>query len=392
MGGHLKAFASVLLSVLLTGCASTYNLNKAITGTDCTTREECVKDLALPNTKTPEAVFIIEPAEGKNRMGLAGPKYSLYIDLCLAKSIKETFPYSLVMFSDSVSNPERKDVPIITISNLKDFGTSFWSGNITFEGDVIIKPKGAESTTVKKEIEATGSQGLTISARKGLFKSTPTCCDDFAKQLNDELKSENIALTYAPAIKLDDFEICKKEKECDNSLYLKLTNHSILREISLNEPISEALLQKSSQLRLTADTKDAQKASRGVHVHIRSLKYKEGDMSGSGAVLLSLIGGTAGFMVGGPMGLTAFLAGGAIGQTAGMATGAAVGSTIKSFTLTVEADVLIKKYNDEDDRTEKIKFDIKIDKLDDEVDKRVAMAKLVSNAIAERIVDTVFSE
>ncbi|MBT9139272.1 MAG: hypothetical protein DDT31_01855 [Syntrophomonadaceae bacterium] len=93
------------------------------------------------------------------------------------------------MLSDSVSNnPERKDVPTITISNLRDFGTSFWTGNITFEGDVIIKPNGTDGEAIKREIDATGSSGMTLSARKGLFKSTPTCCDDFAEQLNDEDK------------------------------------------------------------------------------------------------------------------------------------------------------------------------------------------------------------
>ncbi|MBT9139273.1 MAG: hypothetical protein DDT31_01856 [Syntrophomonadaceae bacterium] len=205
-----------------------------------------------------------------------------------------------------------------------------------------------------------------------------------------KIKSANIALTYAPAVKLDDFEICKKE--CDNSLYLKLTNHSILREISLNEPISEALSQKSSQLRFTTDTKDAYKASRGVHVHIRALTYKESDHAGAGTLLVGLVGGTAGMMIGGPFGLAAFMTSKPEKIFKRGVTGAAIGSAIQSFTLTVNADVLIKKYNDEDDRTEKIKFDMKIDKLDDKVDKRVAIAKLVSNAIAERIVDTVFNE
>lgn len=313
-------------------------------------------DLGLANTPKPDAYFLIEPKDAKNRLGIAGAHYRLFIDVCLAKSLKEAFPSSQILWWDKNGNDIDKDLPLTKISQLGGFGTTFWNGDLEFEGNVDIKGRGLAAHEIKKKIDAYGSHGFFAGGKSSVFEGAPIACDDFARKVNKIIMRAKLPIASSDSFNLNDFEVSTDSRKCDNLLYLEETNYSMLPDITLAGPVSKLLAKKN--VSLIPKDKDSREACYGAHVNIRSVQYREYDKAGAGAILLSFVGGTAGMMIGGPLGLPAFFAGQAIGQTSGMAVGAAAGSAMKSFTVVVDAAVLIKKPGST--QTEKIVFELDV--------------------------------
>ena len=81
--------------ILLAGC-QTVNLNPAVTGTACSTRASCLKDLKLPNSAqggaAPGYVFVVAPYKfsemPRGYLGASfGTIYKGDMELCLAKAL-----------------------------------------------------------------------------------------------------------------------------------------------------------------------------------------------------------------------------------------------------------------------------------------------------------------
>ncbi len=381
MKGVTTSILILISAMMLSGCATTYNLNKVVTGTNCTTRKQCIKDLSLSQPPKPDAFFLIEPKDGQNRLGIAGAHYRLFLDVCLAKSLKEAFPDSQILWGNAYSGKIDKNLPMVKISHLGDFGLTFWNGDLEFEGNVGIKNKRL-THEIKKKIEAYGSHGFLASAKSSLFEGAPSACDDFARKVNKIIMADRLPIATSDSFNLNDFEVSSDGNKCANSLYLDETNYSTLPGISLAGPVSKLLTREN--VSLIPKGKDSHKACYGVHVEVKSVQFEEYDKSSTGALLLEIAGGTAGIAVGGPLGLSAMLAGEAIGETSGMVAGYAAGSAMKSFTVIVDSAVLVKhtRYT----RTKKIVFELNVKDLAGKTDWKEKLAQRIPKILARQVV------
>jgi hypothetical protein len=99
----------MVLTFGVTACGGSVQLNHIITGTECSTREDCVKDLKLPNPANPEIVFVVEPLpvdqkgrSGRRRMPSFNSK-GIHGDaeLCIAKALNDEFKNAKIVFDKS---------------------------------------------------------------------------------------------------------------------------------------------------------------------------------------------------------------------------------------------------------------------------------------------------
>ncbi len=104
MKRFLKLAAVAAASLVVLGCG-TLQLNPIVTGTACSTREACLKDLNLPNPEKPEYVFVVEPytmnERGKAPIGTPAfnsPVYHGDVELCIAKALKDMFGSNIKIF------------------------------------------------------------------------------------------------------------------------------------------------------------------------------------------------------------------------------------------------------------------------------------------------------
>lgn len=372
-----------LIAVALTGCGTTHNLNKSMVGADCQTHDECAAMMTLPSPPKPDARFFVAAASGENRMGLAGPKYSLYLDLCVAKALAEFYPNAHIALGDE--RPIADTIPTVVISNLRDLRTNAWSGNLKMDGDIQIKPV-PDAKTERIEITATGSKGFfTMGAKSALYNAAPRLCKDFAVEVNDEIKKAKVFVATTEKMNLDTFEICKNGAGCKNSLFLKVTNNLVIKDIPIDVHIKELITKDGFDL--MTEENAAQNAANGIHVHMKTLRFKEGDASGGLGMLFMMIGGLGGVMFGGPAGLGAMMAMQSAGQAGGAIVGAAAGSAIQSYTGYVEATVLTKNGDGVTTDDIEAKISIKVDPKDPKA-REIILAQ-IAKAIAEEVVDTV---
>ena len=109
MKGILKVLLLILLVFGATACGTTIKLNQIITGTDCSTREDCIKDLNLPNPVKPDMVFVVDPLliDEKGRTGrrkipaLNSAGIHGDIELCIAKALNDEFKNAKIVFDKS---------------------------------------------------------------------------------------------------------------------------------------------------------------------------------------------------------------------------------------------------------------------------------------------------
>ena len=141
-------------------------------------------------------------------------------------------------------------------------------------------------------------------ARVVVSSSDPAWADTYRSNSDDHKNTP---------IKLDSFEICKREKECESLLFLKLTNqYATVNGAFKNDYITELLNDK--KIKFTADEQEAQKANRGVHVFIKTVKYRDVYNNFGKDVVGGVVGG---IVSGGSLGVGSQLISNMVGNAAG---------------------------------------------------------------------------
>jgi hypothetical protein len=120
----LKVLVLVVVAVVVSGCG-TLHLNHIVTGTECPTREDCIKDLGLDKQPAnPDIVFVVEPLlmDEKTKAPIGTPSFNspfLYgnVELCIAKALRNEFKNSeIVLDNKSVVKPHVKIKPVKIVS------------------------------------------------------------------------------------------------------------------------------------------------------------------------------------------------------------------------------------------------------------------------------------
>lgn len=93
----LKIVAAAMAVLLLAACG-TIRLDQIVTGTKCSTRETCLKDLNLPNPTNPKYTFLVDPyvmdEKARTPIGLpvwSGSTFYANADICVAKALRNEF-------------------------------------------------------------------------------------------------------------------------------------------------------------------------------------------------------------------------------------------------------------------------------------------------------------
>ncbi|BCB96827.1 hypothetical protein JZK55_17490 [Dissulfurispira thermophila] len=111
MNTFLRVLVLGFVVIVLTGCG-TLHINHKITGTECMTREECIKDLGLDKQpQNPDIEFIVTPLlmdeKAKAPLGtpaLDSPVYHGDVELCVANALRKEFKNAKTVFEDKDAN------------------------------------------------------------------------------------------------------------------------------------------------------------------------------------------------------------------------------------------------------------------------------------------------
>ena len=118
--GALKVLVLVVMVVGLTGCG-TLHINRIVTGTECLTREDCIRDLGLDKQPAnPDIVFVVKPLlmNERARAPFGNPAWNSpvhygNVELCIAKALRNEFKNSKIdLESKSVVKPHVRIKPI----------------------------------------------------------------------------------------------------------------------------------------------------------------------------------------------------------------------------------------------------------------------------------------
>ncbi|BCB96483.1 hypothetical protein JZK55_14050 [Dissulfurispira thermophila] len=107
MNAFLRVLVLGFVVMVLTGCG-TLHINHKITGTECMTREDCIKDLGLDKQpQNPDIEFIVTSLlmdeKGKAPLGntvLIGQVYHGDVELCVANALRKEFKNAKTVFDD----------------------------------------------------------------------------------------------------------------------------------------------------------------------------------------------------------------------------------------------------------------------------------------------------
>ena len=182
----LKLAAVAAASLVVLGCG-TVNLNKAITGTDCTTREECVKALNLRNPEKADLTFVVKPYEFnivfKNAYGVRHPftgNRTGNAAYCVADAIKRKFGNSRILIDDT---HKRNDL-FVMITDVETGGSFRYSEYAEIKASVFADGK-------KNDIKGFSSIGILRKIDEANdAKVYKGACADIAKQIK-KLVGEN---------------------------------------------------------------------------------------------------------------------------------------------------------------------------------------------------------
>ena len=182
MKRFLKLAAVAAASLVVLGCG-TVNLNKVITGTDCATREECVKALNLKNPEKADLTFVVKPYEFnvgfKTGWGYTQPGTKRRFGdaaYCVAKALRQEFANSRILVDDKHGD---RDI-FVAIHDIR-IGVNWNSGDCRMKAAVMINGK-------KYDIKGHGAQGAFRVTDDAIFY--PAACADIAKQVK-KLIDEN---------------------------------------------------------------------------------------------------------------------------------------------------------------------------------------------------------
>ncbi|BCB96831.1 hypothetical protein JZK55_17530 [Dissulfurispira thermophila] len=111
MNTFLRVLVLGFVVIVLTGCG-TLHINHKITGTECMTREDCIKDIGLDKQpQNPDIEFIVTPLlmDEKAKAPLGTPAYNspVYhgdVELCVANALRKEFKNAKTVFEDKDAN------------------------------------------------------------------------------------------------------------------------------------------------------------------------------------------------------------------------------------------------------------------------------------------------
>jgi len=186
----LKFLVLMVMVVGLTGCG-TLHINRIVTGTECLTREDCIRDLGLDRQPAnPDIVFVVDPLlmNERGKAGIFGtsawnsPVHYGNVELCIAKALRDEFKNSkIVLDNKSVVKPHVKIVPVNIVSQ----GITLYRGymRIDYEVDINGVRKAMYAKTVARVF-----WDYSIAARTNY----PLVCAILASQVREILEKEGI--------------------------------------------------------------------------------------------------------------------------------------------------------------------------------------------------------
>ena len=180
----------LLLMVLVSGTAAcgTIQLNHIITGTECATREECIKDLNLPNPAKPDVVFVVDQLliDEKGRAGRRRiPSFNSTrlhgdVELCIAKALNDEFKNAKIVFDKSgIAGP------YININPTSIRKQTARSGRSYMKIDYEVTIRGITTSNTAQTATETDSS-VTVAATK----EYPKACQILAEQVRKTLSKE----------------------------------------------------------------------------------------------------------------------------------------------------------------------------------------------------------
>ncbi|MFO0753557.1 MAG: hypothetical protein U0411_09570 [Thermodesulfovibrionales bacterium] len=179
---------AIILSAVIAGCGGTVDLNRAVAGKNCYTRDECLRNIIAADPISPRHIFTIQETSvdggTKSWAGIEGfkgygyAKYNFYLDLCIAKSIAETIQSSKIIVA---SEPVLDSIYIYDIRDFVIKAGMYYSAVTKFTG----KARYHDRDII---IEADGNSG-TMWGTAGGHADTATleACKDFAIKLRESL-------------------------------------------------------------------------------------------------------------------------------------------------------------------------------------------------------------
>ena len=185
----LKGLIMAVGLMMIVGCG-TLKINHIITGTECQTKEECIKDLGLDKQpEKPDLVFVVEPLlmNEKAKAPVGTPAFNspvLYgdVELCAAKALRTEFRNVKVIFDD-------KDLkaPFIRVRLNKIVSQGVIPAKAYMRIDYEVTVNG------KTDIQYAKTDAEVFWDNKGVIKKWyPEVCAILAKQVREFLKKENI--------------------------------------------------------------------------------------------------------------------------------------------------------------------------------------------------------
>ncbi len=182
----LKLAAVAAAGLVVLGCG-TLQLNPIVTGTACSTREACLKDLNLPNPEKPGYVFVVEPytMDEKPKAILAGsclncPVYYGNVDLCIAKSLKDEFGNNAkILFTEKLE-------PCVTIKIKNIYAQSVYPYKMYIRMDYQLMENGKSIALTARTNAETFWNGNSESR-----KQYPEVCTILAKQVHEILDKDS---------------------------------------------------------------------------------------------------------------------------------------------------------------------------------------------------------
>ena len=187
----LKFLVLMVMVVGLTGCG-TLHINRIVTGTECLTREDCIRDLGLDRQPAnPDIVFVVEPLlmkeKGKAPIGWASPISSTnygYVELCVAKALREEFKNAKIVFDDKDAN-----MPFVRIKlhDIAQQATYPFGGYVRINYDLIINGK-------THSLYAKSGTAIAVTFQQHMRDHYPRTCQILAKQVRETLENKGIAV------------------------------------------------------------------------------------------------------------------------------------------------------------------------------------------------------
>ena len=180
---------AVILAFLLSACG-TIQLNPMVTGTQCQTREQCVKDLNLPNPKNPTITFVVDPylmdKHWRALVGtpaLGGDNLHGNVELCVAKALGDEFGNSAKI---SFTKDELVDPVEIKINKMVAQSTGI-GGYIKINYTLINK---GETIGLAAKSDRTTGWSSDIMTKTAYSQA----CQVLAKQVRGTLAKEGVEL------------------------------------------------------------------------------------------------------------------------------------------------------------------------------------------------------